>query len=233
MLNRVAHPAYPGTVCGVVYQGSERSTGCQFSFTCDGSLARRPQPMFWERARAVARAALAGYVYAPAGLATHYHTVQVRPYWAPSLHPWAPSARTASTPSGAPPENPRRFASPTWAGNLSPRRTAGTTAPPAPLSAPRSILWRCSRRSRPAFPLPGRRCRTWPPKRRPRQHPRLPIQARCASGAARLSTRRATCRARRASALSTQIPGDGLQRQTAHPRVLARPCGQIDSGVKD
>ncbi|SMP51733.1 Cell Wall Hydrolase [Novosphingobium panipatense] len=87
VLNRVAHPAYPGTVCGVVYQGSERSTGCQFSFTCDGSLARRPQPMFWERARAVARAALAGYVYAPAGLATHYHTVQVRPYWAPSLHP--------------------------------------------------------------------------------------------------------------------------------------------------
>ncbi|WP_429277217.1 cell wall hydrolase [Novosphingobium gossypii] len=85
VLNRVAHPAYPNTVCGVVYQGSERSTGCQFSFTCDGSLARRPQRMFWERAENVARAALAGYVYAPVGLATHYHTVQVSPYWAPSL----------------------------------------------------------------------------------------------------------------------------------------------------
>ena len=86
VLNRVAHPAYPKTVCGVVYQGSERSTGCQFSFTCDGALARRPNRLFWERAAEVARQALAGYVYAPAGLATHYHTVAVHPYWAPSLH---------------------------------------------------------------------------------------------------------------------------------------------------
>lgn len=86
VLNRVAHPAYPNTVCGVVYQGSERSTGCQFSFTCDGSLARRPARMFWDRAENVARQALAGYVHAPVGLATHYHTVQVNPYWAPSLH---------------------------------------------------------------------------------------------------------------------------------------------------
>lgn len=86
VLNRVAHPAYPNTVCGVVYQGSERSTGCQFSFTCDGALARRPNRLFWERAETVARAALAGYVYAPVGLATHYHTVQVSPYWAPSLN---------------------------------------------------------------------------------------------------------------------------------------------------
>ncbi|MGE3690956.1 MAG: cell wall hydrolase [Novosphingobium sp.] len=81
VLNRVAHSSYPNTVCGVVYQGSERSTGCQFSFTCDGSLARKPNPMFWERAANVARAALAGYVYAPVGLATHYHTFAVHPSW--------------------------------------------------------------------------------------------------------------------------------------------------------
>lgn len=86
VLNRVAHPAYPKTVCGVVYEGSERSTGCQFSFTCDGALARRPMPLFWERAMEVARRALAGYVYAPAGLATHYHTLAVHPYWADSLN---------------------------------------------------------------------------------------------------------------------------------------------------
>ena len=85
VLNRVAHPAYPNTVCGVVYQGSERTTGCQFSFTCDGALGRRPNPMFWERARRVAAAALAGYVEPSVGLATHYHTIQVHPYWAPSL----------------------------------------------------------------------------------------------------------------------------------------------------
>ena len=40
VLNRVRHPAYPNSVCGVVYQGSERVTGCQFSFTCDGALGR-------------------------------------------------------------------------------------------------------------------------------------------------------------------------------------------------
>ena len=85
VLNRVAHPSYPDTVCGVVFQGSERDTGCQFTFTCDGSLARRPAAMWWDRAAQVARAALAGAVYAPVGLATHYHTVQIHPYWAPSL----------------------------------------------------------------------------------------------------------------------------------------------------
>lgn len=85
VLNRVAHPAYPDTICGVVYQGSERSTGCQFSFTCDGSLARKPNRLFWQRAEDVARSALSGYVHPQAGLATHYHTIQVNPYWAPSL----------------------------------------------------------------------------------------------------------------------------------------------------
>ncbi|MEI6642456.1 MAG: cell wall hydrolase [Novosphingobium sp.] len=84
VLNRVAHPAWPKTVCGVVYQGSERP-GCQFSFACDGSLARRPVAAFWDRARRVAADALAGYVYAPVGLATHYHTSAVHPYWADSL----------------------------------------------------------------------------------------------------------------------------------------------------
>lgn len=81
VLNRVAHPAFPKTVCGVVYQGSERSTGCQFSFTCDGSLARVPSRFFWDRAALVARTALSGYVYAPVGLATHYHTFAVHPVW--------------------------------------------------------------------------------------------------------------------------------------------------------
>jgi spore germination cell wall hydrolase CwlJ-like protein len=87
VLNRVAHPAYPDTVCGVVFQGSERATGCQFTFTCDGSLARRPMTYWWDRARQTARAALAGFVYAPVGLATNYHTTYVHPTWADSLLP--------------------------------------------------------------------------------------------------------------------------------------------------
>jgi spore germination cell wall hydrolase CwlJ-like protein len=42
VLNRVRHPAYPSTVCGVVFEGARRITGCQFTFTCDGSLRRPP-----------------------------------------------------------------------------------------------------------------------------------------------------------------------------------------------
>lgn len=85
VLNRVSHPTYPDTVCGVVYQGSTRRTGCQFTFTCDGALARKPSRFGWDRARGVALAALSGAVYAPVGLATHYHTLAVNPYWASSL----------------------------------------------------------------------------------------------------------------------------------------------------
>jgi spore germination cell wall hydrolase CwlJ-like protein len=85
VLNRVRHPAYPRTVCGVVFQGSERSTGCQFTFTCDGALRRTPSAAGWARARRVAEEALAGKVYAPVGWATHYHTNWVVPYWSSSL----------------------------------------------------------------------------------------------------------------------------------------------------
>ncbi|MFU7529661.1 cell wall hydrolase [Qipengyuania sp. ASV99] len=85
VLNRVAHPNWPGSVCGVVYQGSQRSTGCQFTFTCDGSLARRSSGASWVRAQRIAGEALSGSVYEPIGHATHYHTLWVNPYWASSL----------------------------------------------------------------------------------------------------------------------------------------------------
>jgi hypothetical protein len=85
ILNRVAHPSYPNSVCGVVFQGSERRTGCQFTFTCDGSLSRLPARAGWDRARGVAAAALAGYVFRPIGFAVNYHATYVLPYWASSL----------------------------------------------------------------------------------------------------------------------------------------------------
>ncbi|MFC3440767.1 cell wall hydrolase [Sphingobium rhizovicinum] len=85
VLNRVRHPAFPKSVCGVVFQGQERATGCQFTFTCDGALARTPGQAAWNRAREIARGALAGKVYKPVGHATHYHTDWVVPYWSDSL----------------------------------------------------------------------------------------------------------------------------------------------------
>ena len=85
VLNRVRNPAYPNSVCGVVYQGAERRTGCQFTFTCDGSMAFRREPAAWETAQQVAQAALAGSVYAPVGSATNYHADAIQPWWASSL----------------------------------------------------------------------------------------------------------------------------------------------------
>ena len=85
VLNRVRHPAFPGSVCNVVYEGSTRATGCQFTFTCDGSLYRQPDLAGWRRAYTIAQQALGGYVYAPVGYATHYHANYVVPYWAPTL----------------------------------------------------------------------------------------------------------------------------------------------------
>ena len=85
VLNRMHHPGYPSSVCGVVYQGSESSTGCQFSFTCDGSLARVPSAWAWKQSNDVARAALRGSVFAGIGHSTHYHADYVLPYWADSL----------------------------------------------------------------------------------------------------------------------------------------------------
>ncbi len=85
ILNRMRHPAFPKSVCGVVFQGSERKTGCQFSFTCDGSLNRTPSTGGWARARGAAFMALSGFVEPTVGTATHYHAYYVMPYWAPKL----------------------------------------------------------------------------------------------------------------------------------------------------
>lgn len=85
VLNRVRHPAFPSSVCGVVYEGSTKPTGCQFTFTCDGSLNRQPDAEGWRRAMNVAGAALNGSVYGQVGWATHYHADYVVPYWASTM----------------------------------------------------------------------------------------------------------------------------------------------------
>jgi hypothetical protein len=84
VINRLRHPAFPKSVCGVVYQGA-RDPVCQFSFVCDGSLYRRPAVLAWKEAERIAEAALDGYVEKSVGAATHYHADYVAPYWAPRL----------------------------------------------------------------------------------------------------------------------------------------------------
>lgn len=86
IMNRLRAPAYPKTVCGVVYQGSARRTGCQFTFTCDGSLARPVPGQRFADAVALAQDALDGRLPDRVGRATHYHAHYVSPYWAPTLN---------------------------------------------------------------------------------------------------------------------------------------------------
>src|SRR5690606_2112076 len=73
-------------VCGVVYEGAERVTGCHFSFACDGALGQAPVAWAWDRAARVAERALSGYVATRVGTATHYHANYVHPWWAPTLN---------------------------------------------------------------------------------------------------------------------------------------------------
>jgi len=146
VLNRVRHPAWPNSVCGVVYQDSQRTDmKCQFTFTCDGALMRRPSAVAWARASRVAMAALSGAVFAPVGLATHYHTLAVRPFWSSSLKvvgvigahifyrlpgdtPAALSDRYAGREASPPPYVPRAVAAPVF--------NAMTPIPQAPAFAP-------------------------------------------------------------------------------------------------
>lgn len=86
VLNRRHDAAFPKTVCGVVFAGAQRRTGCQFTFTCDGSLYRRQLPdRVLQAARIVAIDALAGRLPSRVPYATHYHADYVHPYWASTL----------------------------------------------------------------------------------------------------------------------------------------------------
>lgn len=85
VLNRARHPAFPKSVCGVVFQGAYGGGVCQFSFACDGSMRRRREPGAWARAQKVAARALSGTVMTAVGNATHFHTINVSPGWGPRL----------------------------------------------------------------------------------------------------------------------------------------------------
>jgi len=79
ILNRVDSANYPGTVCGVVEQGSKGS--CQFSYHCDGARDVMREAAAADTAARIARIMLDG---APRSLtfgATHFHTRGVNPVW--------------------------------------------------------------------------------------------------------------------------------------------------------
>ncbi|MBA4040147.1 MAG: hypothetical protein C0468_07510 [Planctomyces sp.] len=85
VLNRVRAPDFPKSVCGVVYQGASRRTGCQFTFTCDGSLSRPRSARSLSAARLVAARVLRGGGPSLVGDALNYHADYVSPGWALGL----------------------------------------------------------------------------------------------------------------------------------------------------
>nr|WP_246723559.1 cell wall hydrolase [Rhizobium sp. ARZ01] len=86
ILNRARNPAYPNTVCNVVYQGEKLRTGCQFSFTCDRIPDLVLAPWHWKTAKEVAMAVTAGKIWLPEiGSSTHYHATYVKPNWGPTM----------------------------------------------------------------------------------------------------------------------------------------------------
>lgn len=89
VLNRVASGIYPNTICDVVFQGHERKTGCQFSFTCDGSMKARINARLWRESELMAAAIMSGMRLPVTRSATHYHADYVSPPWARKLTPTA------------------------------------------------------------------------------------------------------------------------------------------------
>ncbi len=109
VLNRIDSKHYPNSICGVVYEGSHLPTGCQFTFTCDGSLEKAPYGRLWEQSRQVAQMTMVGGVTPFTDRSTHYHTVNVTPHWSDNMrmtkqigshlfYRFAPRDYTVSTP---------------------------------------------------------------------------------------------------------------------------------------
>ncbi|MBB5751952.1 cell wall hydrolase [Prosthecomicrobium pneumaticum] len=87
VINRLKNPAYPATICGVVYQNRTMRNACQFSFACDGIKDRVTDRRAWSTAQTLARRVLFenNWWSADVGSATHYHATYVRPRWARTM----------------------------------------------------------------------------------------------------------------------------------------------------
>ena len=81
IVNRVNDHRYPNTICDVVFQGATRTTGCQFTFTCDGAMNKDPRGKRWDQANSIAAHVMMGLNERKTAGATHYHATYVDPVW--------------------------------------------------------------------------------------------------------------------------------------------------------
>ncbi len=86
IVNRVRSPAFPGSVCDVIGQGTGKRYQCQFTYTCDGRPETVRDTDAYARGRKVSAIMLArsraGRPGELTGGALYYHTRAVNPSWA-------------------------------------------------------------------------------------------------------------------------------------------------------
>ena len=80
VLNRVAHPEFPDTVCAVVTEGGE-TPPCQFSWWCDGKSDRPTEQRGWTLAQRLARSVVAAPPRDPTGGALFFHNSSISTPW--------------------------------------------------------------------------------------------------------------------------------------------------------
>lgn len=97
VMNRVADPRYPDTICEVVQQGPKSETGmplrhrCQFSFYCDGLGEVPADRRAWRKAVAISKLVINGTLRRPElNGVVHYHATWCPvPTWAANMTPAA------------------------------------------------------------------------------------------------------------------------------------------------
>ena len=86
VLNRVLHPNFPDSVCGVVFQGGE-TPPCQFSWWCDGISDRPRNATQWRHSILTAENLLARRRSDPTRGALYFHSISVNSKWHRRQHP--------------------------------------------------------------------------------------------------------------------------------------------------
>lgn len=75
VLNRMGHPQYPKTACGVAY---DRKHGCQFSWACGKAAAKIRYPALYEASRKVAMDVMTGRVENPVGDSIQFRQARLK-----------------------------------------------------------------------------------------------------------------------------------------------------------
>jgi len=88
LLERTRDGNYPHTICGVVYDGVRPGRiDCQFTYACDGSIARPKRLAAWTRVKLLAEGIVSGTVKLvnSTGHAVAYHNTSVTPAWSGTM----------------------------------------------------------------------------------------------------------------------------------------------------